>query len=108
MGSVEIHSIVVILGIYFFYQVWGVPGMLLSVPLLAVLRIVMKSLAQMSSSGGKDADALAFLDSILEGRWMSSAVLEPDSEDGDTELSDPGNQEFDEPGASPAAAQSEV
>ncbi|CAJ1330756.1 unnamed protein product [Effrenium voratum] len=36
--SVEIHSVIVILGIWFFYEVWGVPGMLLSVPLLSVVR----------------------------------------------------------------------
>lgn len=72
--SVEIHSVVVILNIYFFYQVWGVPGMLLSVPLLAVVRIVMKSMKQASlaSASGNDAETIVFLDSILEGRWMST------------------------------------
>jgi len=71
--SVEIHSVIVILGIYFFYQVWGVPGMLLSVPLLAVLRILMKSMKLAAGkAGGEEADTIVFLDNILEGRWMSS------------------------------------
>ncbi|CAE7579679.1 Nlrc3 [Symbiodinium natans] len=43
--SVEIHSVIVILGIWFFYQVWGVPGMLLSVPLLSVVRTAVERLA---------------------------------------------------------------
>ncbi|CAE7741690.1 unnamed protein product, partial [Symbiodinium pilosum] len=71
--SVEIHSVIVILGIWFFYQVWGVPGMLLSVPLLSVVRIMMKSMKHAGpSGGGEDADTLAFLDNVFAGRWMSS------------------------------------
>mmetsp|Transcript_109846 Transcript_109846/g.295493 ORF Transcript_109846/g.295493 Transcript_109846/m.295493 type:complete len:574 (+) Transcript_109846:64-1785(+) len=71
--SIEIHSVVVLLGVYFFYQVWGVPGMLLSVPLLAVLRIMMKSMKEgRNTSGGDDRDTIVLLDSILEGRWMTS------------------------------------
>jgi len=71
--SIEIHSVVVLLGVYFFYQVWGVPGMLLSVPLLAVLRIMMKSMKDgRNTSGGDDRDTIVLLDSILEGRWMTS------------------------------------
>jgi len=72
--SVEIHSVIVILGIWFFYQVWGVPGMLLSVPLLAVARILMRSMRQAGTSGcgHEESDTIVFLDSILEGRWMST------------------------------------
>ncbi|CAE7904760.1 unnamed protein product, partial [Symbiodinium necroappetens] len=71
--SVEIHSVIVILGIWFFYQVWGVPGMLLSVPLLSVVRIMMRSMRHAGpSGGGEDADTLAFLDNVFAGRWMSS------------------------------------
>jgi len=71
--SVEIHSVIVILGIWFFYQVWGVPGMLLSVPLLSVVRIMMKSMKHAGpSGGGEDADTVAFLDGVFAGRWMSS------------------------------------
>eukprot|EP00928_Gymnodinium_smaydae_P014826 TRINITY_DN15444_c0_g1_i2.p1 TRINITY_DN15444_c0_g1~~TRINITY_DN15444_c0_g1_i2.p1 ORF type:complete len:539 (+),score=107.65 TRINITY_DN15444_c0_g1_i2:155-1771(+) len=73
--SVEIHSVIVILGIWFFYQVWGVPGMLLSVPLLAVIRLLLKSMKHANRAGsieGEDADTVVFLDSILQGRWMSS------------------------------------
>jgi len=72
--SVEIHSVIVILGIWFFYQVWGVPGMLLSVPLLAVVRIVMRSMRQANKGScvNEDSDTIVFLDSILEGRWMST------------------------------------
>lgn len=82
--SVEIHSVVVILGIWFFFQVWGVPGMLLSVPLLAVVRIVMRSMRQAnaaSCSTEEGQDTIVFLDNILEGRWMSSV-----GERGDVEL----------------------
>ncbi|CAE8725136.1 unnamed protein product, partial [Polarella glacialis] len=70
--SVEIHSVIVILGIWFFYQVWGVPGMLLSVPLLAVVRIMMKSMRNAKSGGGEDADTILFLDGLFAGRWMSN------------------------------------
>lgn len=80
--SVEIHSVIVILGIYFFYQVWGVPGMLLSVPLLAVVRSMMKSMKRAyRSSSGEDTDTIAFLDNILEGRWMSSVGGRPGEEE---------------------------
>jgi len=73
--SVELHSVIVILGIWFFYQVWGVPGMLLSVPLLAVVRIMMRSMRQASNASSgtfEDTDTIVLLDNILEGRWMSS------------------------------------
>jgi len=110
--SVEIHSVVVILGIWFFYQVWGVPGMLLSVPLLAVVRIVMRSMRQANaaaSHGYEDADTIVFLDNILEGRWMSSV-----GERGDVELElvdvsswpDPSEQLGEHGEPSPAAAAS--
>jgi len=82
--SVEIHSVVVILNIYFFYQVWGVPGMLLSVPLLAVLRIIMRSFKEASPTmavSRKDVETIVFFDSILEGRWMSSVTEDEGGED---------------------------
>jgi predicted PurR-regulated permease PerM len=67
--AVEIHSVIVILGIWFFCKVWGVAGMLLSVPLLAVMRLMLRS---MSESPGRDAETAELVDSILQGRWMSS------------------------------------
>ncbi|CAK9113991.1 AI-2 transport protein TqsA (Transport of quorum-sensing signal protein) [Durusdinium trenchii] len=68
--SVEIHSVIVILGIWFFYQVWGVPGMLLSVPLLAAIRMMIKSVKFPTSGGDDNTDA--FFDSVFRGRWMST------------------------------------
>lgn len=76
--SVEMNSVIVILGIWFFYQVWGVPGMLLSVPLLAVVRIMIKSV-KFPNAGGDD-DTAAFFDGVFAGRWMSS-VGEPRGEE---------------------------
>eukprot|EP00929_Paragymnodinium_shiwhaense_P069578 TRINITY_DN35086_c0_g1_i1.p1 TRINITY_DN35086_c0_g1~~TRINITY_DN35086_c0_g1_i1.p1 ORF type:complete len:652 (+),score=151.46 TRINITY_DN35086_c0_g1_i1:96-2051(+) len=73
--SVEIHAVIVLLGILFFSKVWGIPGMLFSVPLLAVMRLLLKSAKhanRASSVEGDDADTIVFLDNILEGRWMSS------------------------------------
>lgn len=77
--SVEIHSVIVMLGIWFFYQVWGVPGMLLSVPILAVFRIMMRSLRHSHHHGGDDA--ITMMASILEGRWMSNVGDRPDAEE---------------------------
>jgi len=88
--SAEIHSVIIILGVWFFHQVWGWSGMLLSVPLLAVLRLLLKSLKhanQTNSGSGEDADAIVLLDNILEGRWMST-VGAADSGDVELELHD--------------------
>jgi len=68
--SVEIHSVIVILGIWFFCKVWGVAGMLLSVPLLAVVRLMLKSFNR--AGQGRDSEGAAWLEGVLEGRWMSS------------------------------------
>lgn len=88
--SAEIHSVIVILGIWFFYEVWGIPGMLVSVPLLAVVRLALRSMRQANSasmSNGEDADTIVFLDSILEGRWMSTVGGEGEGEGEEMELS---------------------
>jgi len=79
--SVEMHSVVVMLGIWFFYRIWGVAGMLLSVPLLAVIRLLLKAMKR--ASAGEATDTIAFWDNVLEGRWMTSV-----SDDGaaETEL----------------------
>lgn len=82
--SAEIHSVVVILGIWFFYKVWGGAGMLLSVPLLAVMRLLLKSVTSANvTAHGEDAETLVFLDNILEGRWMSSVGADEDDVDGE-------------------------
>mmetsp|Transcript_44411 Transcript_44411/g.105208 ORF Transcript_44411/g.105208 Transcript_44411/m.105208 type:complete len:625 (+) Transcript_44411:51-1925(+) len=81
--SAEVHSVVVILGIAFFGQIWGVPGMLISVPLMAVARLILRSsklsaassrwASDVAAQGDEEQDGtIAMLDTILEGRWMSS------------------------------------
>jgi len=68
--SVEMNSVIVILGIWFFYEVWGVPGMLLSVPLLAVTRIMLKSMRPQDT----EDDAITLVDNVIfAGRFMSTA-----------------------------------
>eukprot|EP00811_Abedinium_folium_P016682 NODE_2561_length_2189_cov_6.439379.p1 GENE.NODE_2561_length_2189_cov_6.439379~~NODE_2561_length_2189_cov_6.439379.p1 ORF type:complete len:350 (+),score=83.96 NODE_2561_length_2189_cov_6.439379:811-1860(+) len=66
--SSEIHSVIVILGIYVFGKVWGVAGMLISVPLLAILRLWLKSVRHATKA--EDQDSIVFLENILAGRWM--------------------------------------
>mmetsp|Transcript_69249 Transcript_69249/g.129287 ORF Transcript_69249/g.129287 Transcript_69249/m.129287 type:complete len:566 (+) Transcript_69249:51-1748(+) len=79
--SAEVHSVVVILGIAFFGKIWGVPGMLISVPLMAVARLILRAsktgwASDASGTSGSEEDAadetVLMLDAILEGRWMSS------------------------------------
>lgn len=73
--SAEVHSVVIILGIAFFSKIWGVFGMLISVPLLAIVRLVLKSVKhanRVTSTTGGDADTVAMMDNILQGRWMST------------------------------------
>mmetsp|Transcript_43705 Transcript_43705/g.100896 ORF Transcript_43705/g.100896 Transcript_43705/m.100896 type:complete len:557 (+) Transcript_43705:52-1722(+) len=78
--SAEVHSVVVILGIAFFGKIWGIAGMLISVPLMAVARLILRasktgwaSDASGASGSTEDADeTVLMLDAILEGRWMSS------------------------------------
>jgi len=96
--SVQIHSVIVILGIWFFYQVWGVPGMLLSVPLLAVVRNVIKSV-KFPNSGGDD-DSAAFFDNVFAGRWMSSVGETRGEEDlEESEHADQREKEVEDPSA---------
>jgi predicted PurR-regulated permease PerM len=68
--SMQIHSVIVVLGIWFFFSVWGIAGALLSVPILAVARLLLKSMKD--ADQGDANDTIAFFDNILEGRWMSS------------------------------------
>lgn len=73
--SMEIHSVVVILGVFFLREVWGVPGMLLSVPLLAITRLLLKILKKEVS--GEDAATIQMFDNVLEGKWMATLGGDP-------------------------------
>jgi predicted PurR-regulated permease PerM len=43
--SLELHPVVVLLSLAFWYALWGLPGAILSVPITAVLRIVLTNSA---------------------------------------------------------------
>ncbi len=40
-SSMELHPIVVLLSLAFWYSIWGIPGAILSVPITAVMRIIL-------------------------------------------------------------------
>merc|ERR1712032_358303 len=57
--SVEINSVIVILGIWFFFQVWGVAGMVIAVPLLGVGRLALKSMKRKKNrTGGQESETI--------------------------------------------------
>ena len=43
-GSMELHPIIILLSLAFWSTLWGVMGMILSVPLIAIVRIVCQHL----------------------------------------------------------------
>jgi len=42
--TMELHPVVVLISLSFWYTVWGVPGAILSVPITAVLRIILSNI----------------------------------------------------------------
>mmetsp|Transcript_6748 Transcript_6748/g.16533 ORF Transcript_6748/g.16533 Transcript_6748/m.16533 type:complete len:316 (-) Transcript_6748:71-1018(-) len=78
-AAVDVHSVIVLLSLGFFGYIWGVSGMLLSVPLVAVMRLLAKSYADMGSNRRSgEAELMRKLQQVLEGKWM-----EEDEEDED-------------------------
>jgi predicted PurR-regulated permease PerM len=43
--QMELHPVVIMLSLSFWYAVWGVPGAILSVPITAVMRIILSNLS---------------------------------------------------------------
>lgn len=80
-ASAELHSVIVILGICFFGHIWGVPGMLLSVPLLAIARLLLTAAKSVPSRTAEDRESIAFLEAVLQGKWMADMGDEFDDMD---------------------------
>jgi AI-2 transport protein TqsA len=40
--SLDLHPIVILLGLIFFGMIWGIVGMILATPIVAVLKIVLE------------------------------------------------------------------
>mmetsp|Transcript_7389 Transcript_7389/g.16213 ORF Transcript_7389/g.16213 Transcript_7389/m.16213 type:complete len:460 (+) Transcript_7389:156-1535(+) len=69
----SIHPVWVILGLNYFGYIWGPTGMLISVPLLAVLKSI--ALALSASDSEEVAQSAEFLFLCLEGRRKESKVI---------------------------------
>eukprot|EP00937_MAST-01D_sp_MAST-1D-sp2_P007273 g7273.t1 len=66
-SSLELHPIIVLLSLAFWAILWGVAGMILAVPLIAVMRIVLSHL---------DHPYAATLVRVLEGRFFAGVAEE--------------------------------
>uniref|UniRef100_A0A7S3PMN6 AI-2E family transporter n=1 Tax=Aplanochytrium stocchinoi TaxID=215587 RepID=A0A7S3PMN6_9STRA len=62
--TMELHAVVVLLSLSFWYTVWGIPGAILAVPIMAVIRIVVSNI--------KHPYALVIL-RLLEGKLPGTA-----------------------------------
>jgi len=72
-AAIEMHPIPAILGVTFFGYVWGVPGMLISIPLLGAFRLALAAWASKASS--EEKPAIEALQGFIEGRWTAAAEL---------------------------------
>mmetsp|Transcript_16407 Transcript_16407/g.19927 ORF Transcript_16407/g.19927 Transcript_16407/m.19927 type:complete len:565 (+) Transcript_16407:159-1853(+) len=62
--TMELHAVVVLLSLSFWYTVWGIPGAILAVPIMAVIRIIVSNI--------KHPYALVIL-RLLEGKLPGTA-----------------------------------
>eukprot|EP00929_Paragymnodinium_shiwhaense_P049437 TRINITY_DN24939_c0_g1_i1.p1 TRINITY_DN24939_c0_g1~~TRINITY_DN24939_c0_g1_i1.p1 ORF type:complete len:607 (+),score=88.40 TRINITY_DN24939_c0_g1_i1:101-1921(+) len=70
-GTTErIHSIVVVLGLSFFGYIWGLRGMLLSVPLLYAAHAWLETVSKDPSYRTEAREDARFFMGMLEGQWL--------------------------------------
>eukprot|EP00401_Gymnodinium_catenatum_P006212 CAMPEP_0117554826 /NCGR_PEP_ID=MMETSP0784-20121206/50955_1 /TAXON_ID=39447 /ORGANISM="" /LENGTH=519 /DNA_ID=CAMNT_0005352005 /DNA_START=218 /DNA_END=1774 /DNA_ORIENTATION=+ len=79
-ATIEMHPIPAILGVTFFGYVWGVPGMLISIPLLGAFRLVLAAWAKRAPED--DKATIQAIQGFIEGRWTVTSILS--SPDADT------------------------
>jgi len=74
-AAIEMHPIPAILGVTFFGYVWGMPGMLISIPILGACRL---ALAAFSNSKAPDDEraAMKAMQDFIEGHWTAAATLD--------------------------------
>jgi len=78
-AAIEMHPIPAILGVTFFGYVWGLPGMLISIPLLGAFRLVLAAWAKRAAP--EERPGIEALQGFIEGRWTAAAELGLDDED---------------------------
>merc|ERR1719161_2028506 len=72
-GAVDMHPIPTILGVTFFGYVWGVPGMLISIPVLGTFRLALVAFAR--KARGEERSTIRSMQHFLEGRWTAASEL---------------------------------
>eukprot|EP00929_Paragymnodinium_shiwhaense_P063076 TRINITY_DN31534_c0_g1_i1.p1 TRINITY_DN31534_c0_g1~~TRINITY_DN31534_c0_g1_i1.p1 ORF type:complete len:773 (+),score=150.07 TRINITY_DN31534_c0_g1_i1:50-2368(+) len=72
-AAIEMHPIPAILGVTFFGYLWGIPGMMISIPILGAFRLMLAAWAKRAAD--EDVDAIVAMQDFLEGRWTTPASL---------------------------------
>jgi len=72
-AAIEMHPIPAILGVTFFGYVWGMPGMLISIPLLGAFRLALAAFA--SKAPDDEKAAIHAMQNFIEGHWTEAATL---------------------------------
>eukprot|EP00928_Gymnodinium_smaydae_P060887 TRINITY_DN4477_c1_g1_i1.p1 TRINITY_DN4477_c1_g1~~TRINITY_DN4477_c1_g1_i1.p1 ORF type:complete len:727 (-),score=121.53 TRINITY_DN4477_c1_g1_i1:96-2276(-) len=75
-AAIEMHPIPAILGVTFFGYIWGVPGMLISIPILGAARLILAAYASRRHGDEGDDETAGFLalQHFIEGKWTTDAT----------------------------------